>query len=145
MQAGQMPPRQTSPGQTAPGQAPPALIRLHDLLHLSPDQEAAWNAYAAAVSPTPEAEQRQMAAAELLPQLTTPRRIALIDASMTQDAADFHRQGQAVMSFYMRLSPAQQRTFDQETLPPASDGSRPMEAEPSRTAPNQPLRMPPNP
>jgi hypothetical protein len=45
---------------------------------------------------------------------------------MTQDLSDFRRQGAAVNAFYNALTPSQQRTFDQQTLPPApSSGGTP--------------------
>jgi hypothetical protein len=76
----------------------------------------------------------------LLPQLATPRRLALLDATMTQDLTDFHRQSQAILAFYTRLSLAQQRTFDRETLPPQNQESNSGE---DRTIPPHTLRMPP--
>ena len=57
----------------------------------------------------------------MLPQLTTPRRIALIDAAMERDVADFRRQGDAVTAFYGRLAPDQQAIFDRETLRTGAD------------------------
>lgn len=93
------------------------LITLHDDLRLRPEQDAAWKAYTVAIAPSPQMEARHRSAAELLPLVPTPRRIALIEASMADDEADFRRQGQAVMAFYGQLSPDQQRTFDRETLP----------------------------
>jgi protein CpxP len=102
------------------------LNHLHDSLNLSAAQDAAWREYTAAIAPDPQATARRSATAQLLPKLPTPRRIALIDATMAEDIADFHRQGEAVTTFYGRLSPDQQRIFDQETLPPAgSDQSQP--------------------
>ena len=103
------------------------LGKLHDDLGLRPDQESAWRDYAAAVTPDPQAEARRRATDELLPQIPTPRRIALIEASLAQDVADLRRQGQAVMVFYSRLSPDQQRTFDIETLPNRAGGVQPKE------------------
>jgi hypothetical protein len=88
---------------------------LHDALRLSPDQENAWRTYQAAIAPDPQAQQRHRAADMLLPQLTTPRRVALIEATAQADAADLHRQGEAVKAFYATLSPDQQRTFDRLT------------------------------
>lgn len=102
------------------------LGKLHDDLGLRADQESAWRDYAAAVAPDPQAEARHRATGELLPSIPTPRRIALIEASLAQDVADLRRQGEAVMTFYSRLSPDQQRTFDVETLP--SGRSQPAEA-----------------
>jgi hypothetical protein len=96
----------------------PNLKALHDALHLSADQEAAWSDYKSAATPTPQAQQRRRAAARLFPTLTAPRRIDLVEAEMQEDLADLHRQGEALKRFYARLSPAQQRTFDAQTLPP---------------------------
>jgi len=100
------------------------LIRLHDDLKLSDGQEAAWHSYTIAIAPDPQQLARHKAATELLPLLPTPRRVALIEATMAQDAIDFRRQGAAVNTFYGQLTPAQQKTFDQDTLPQESE-SRP--------------------
>src|SRR5450432_4097658 len=97
------------------------LIRLHDDLRLSDSQEQAWRDYTAAIAPDPQAQARHRAAQELLPMVPTPRRIALIEATMTQDALDFQRQGAAVKAFYGKLTLEQQRMFDQDTLPQGSD------------------------
>ena len=107
------------------------LLQLHDDLHLSANQEAAWRDYTLAVQPTPEMQARHKAAQELLPLVPTPRRIALLQANMEQDQADFRRQGAAVIAFYDQLTPAQQRTFDLETAPGSS---------PSGPAPRTPSR-----
>lgn len=106
-------------GGAAAQQAPQRLSQLHDALHLTADQEAAWRAYAAAVTPDPMAQARHQATEKMIPGLTTPRRIALIDATMAQDIDEFRRQGQAVDAFYARLTPDQQKTFDRETVPAA--------------------------
>lgn len=100
------------------------LIRLHDDLRLAPDQEPAWHAYLMAVAPDPQVEARHRAAQELLPMVPTPRRIALIEATMQQDDADFRRQGEAVKAFYGKLSPEQQKVFDRDTLPSENDPRR---------------------
>ena len=105
-------------GAAAQPPAPTAkLIELHDALRLSPDQEPAWNDYAAAIAPSPEAIARHQATEQFLPLLPTPRRIALIDATLTRDLADFRRQGAAAKAFYDRLTPDQQTIFDRQTLP----------------------------
>lgn len=97
------------------------LIRLHDDLRLTASQEAAWRDYTAAIAPDPQTIARHRATSELLPLVPTPRRIALIEATMAQDAIDFRRQGAAVTAFYGALTPEQQKTFDRDTLP-ASQG-----------------------
>jgi len=106
------------------------LLRLHDDLHLSPAQEAAWRDYTLAIAPNPQVEARHRATDELLPALPTPRRIALIEATQASDDADFRRQGQAVTAFYNQLDAGQQRIFDLDTLP-ANRGR----ADSDRTAP----------
>lgn len=93
------------------------LARLHADLRLTPAQEAAWAAYTGAIAPSAEVEARHRATDRMLPSLTTPRRIALIAATMAADEADFRKQGAAVNAFYDQLTPAQQKTFDDETLP----------------------------
>jgi hypothetical protein len=100
------------------------LIRLHDDLHLTVAQEADWRDYTRAIAPDPQSEARHRATQEMLPLIPTPRRIALIQATMAQDEADFRRQGAAVIAFYGKLTPDQQRTFDRETLPSSSDEPR---------------------
>ena len=115
-------------GPAAAQDASARLGQLHDDLGLRADQESAWRDYAAAVAPDPQADARRRATNELLPNIPTPRRIALIEASLAQDVADLRRQGAAVMAFYSRLSPDQQRTFDVETLPSAGGRTQPTEA-----------------
>ena len=101
------------------------LIRLHDDLRLTPAQESAWGDYTRSITPNPQAEARHRAAVELMPSVPAPRRIALMEATMASDLADFRRQGQAVVAFYDQLDPDQQRIFDRETMPgaEAADGS----------------------
>ena len=106
--------------QQSAQRAPAELIRLHDALNLSSAQEPAWETYAAAMTPDPQTDARQRATDQMLPSLPTPRRIALIEASMAQDAADFKRQGAAMLAFYSQLSPAQQKVFDTQTASPAT-------------------------
>jgi hypothetical protein len=95
------------------------LTRLHDDLHLSAAQETGWHFYAAAVTPDPVTRARHQAAEKMMASLPTPRRVALIEATMSQDLDDFRRQGAAVKTFYAGLTPEQQKTFDRETVPSA--------------------------
>ncbi len=111
-------------GGAAAQDASSMLARLHDDLRLSADQEGAWSQYAQAMQAAGQAQARHQAAQALMPQEPTPRRLALVDAAMTEDLADFHRQSQAVMAFYDRLTPTQQRTFDRDTLPPEGEDRR---------------------
>jgi hypothetical protein len=96
--------------------APPRLGPLHDALHLTPEQEDAWREYVAAIAVNPQGEARHRAAQAMMPTLPTPRRIALMDATLEQDLADLRREGQAVIAFYGHLTPAQQAVFDRQTL-----------------------------
>jgi hypothetical protein len=106
-----------------PGEQPVTaeLIRLHDDLRLSDGQEADWKAYTQAVAPSQDMLARHRATSELLPLVPTPRRIALVEATMAQDNLDFKRQSAAVNAFYGKLTPDQQKVFDRETLPSPSD------------------------
>ncbi len=97
------------------------LIRLHDDLQLSDSQEGAWRDYTLAIAPNPETQARHQATSELLAVIPTPRRIALIEATMAQDDLDFRKQAAAVNAFYAKLTPEQQKVFDRDTLPTGSD------------------------
>lgn len=103
------------------------LIKLHDDLNLSQDQEAAWRTYATAIAPSMQTNARHRATGELLPLVPTPRRIALIEANMAEDQADFRRQADAVLAFYDHLTADQQRTFDRDTVPPPPPDTPPGE------------------
>jgi hypothetical protein len=103
------------------GPPQPDLSRLHDALRLGPAQEAAWKAYAAAITPDPQLEARRRGAAAMMKSLPTPRRIDLVDAEMQEEMAAMRRQGQAVKAFYAQLSPEQQKTFDEMTYQSPED------------------------
>jgi hypothetical protein len=90
---------------------------IHAALHLTPTQEPAWRAYQSALAADPSARARQQATQMLLPTLSTPRRIDLINAQMEADMAAMRRQGEAVKAFYATLTPLQQRSFDAMTAP----------------------------
>jgi hypothetical protein len=96
------------------------LTALHDALHLTPAQEAAWSAYAAQMPTPAQARARHHAAAMLFPTLTAPRRIDLVEAEMQQDLADLRREGDALKAFYATLDSDQQHIFDAQTLPSSS-------------------------
>jgi hypothetical protein len=102
------------------GDAPPAApsasaSRLHDTLRLTPDEEGAWRAYQAGIAPDPQQAAASRQAQLLMPQLPTPRRLALLRAQMQADLAAFDRNAEAVKAFYAALTPDQQRIFDTET------------------------------
>jgi hypothetical protein len=86
---------------------------LHDILNITPDQEAAFQTFIASMKP-PEShgpmdghhERGDMAA------LTTPERLDKMAARMAEHQAAFQRRADAIRHFYAALSPAQQRAFD---------------------------------
>jgi hypothetical protein len=43
---------------------------------------------------------------------------------MSQDIADFHRQGEAVIAFYNQLTPDQQAIFDRQTQAASSQSGQ---------------------
>lgn len=100
------------------------LSALHDALHLTAAQEDAWRAYVAAISPDPGADARHRETARMMPTLTTPRRVDLINAEVDADAALVHRQGAAVRAFYAGLTPAQQHAFDRQTAQAEESGQQ---------------------
>jgi periplasmic protein CpxP/Spy len=123
-QYAQRPPRSSQEARS-PQAVSAELIRLHDDLRLTESQETAWRDYTAAIAPDPQTVARHRATSELLPLVPTPRRIALIEATMAQDAKDFRKQGEAVTAFYGSLTLEQQKTFDRDTLPASEGDERP--------------------
>jgi hypothetical protein len=97
-----------------------SVTRLQQALHLSPQQMDAWRAYQAATAPNTQEQAREASARQMLPQLPTPRRIALMQAVLEDRLAEFRRRSTGIETFYGKLTPDQQRIFDQETSPPAS-------------------------
>jgi len=106
----------------AAAQQPPSSnpTKLHDDLRLTPEQEGAWQLYLKALDDGGQMQAKRQAAEQLMPQIPTPRRLALMDATMADELADFRRQRVAVEAFYNRLTPDQQRTFDRDTAPQAA-------------------------
>ena len=96
------------------------LWRLQHALHLSAPQTDAWKIYRAAMAPDVQAQSRDASAQRMFSQLTTPRRLALIQAVMEDHLAAFRRRSVAIVVFYDQLTPDQQRVYDQQTSPSAS-------------------------
>jgi hypothetical protein len=99
------------------GDAQDRLRTLHAALRITAAQEDAWRAFMAASTPDPEQAARQRAAQQMLPGLTAPQRVDLSIAAMQADLATMRQRGAALKAFYATLTPAQQATFDRETLP----------------------------
>lgn len=91
-------------------------------LQLNASQEAAWNSYVAAIKPQPhhEGERPAHADKQALAAMTTPERLDAMQAMHNQRhaamQARMEQRSQATKTFYAALNPAQQKTFDAETL-----------------------------
>ena len=107
---------------SAPAGGAPDLAGLHDSLRVTPAQEGAWQAYVAAIAADQQADARRRTAAQMMPQLPTPRRLALMQAEMAAEQADLKRTAAAVLGLYNQLTPAQQQLFDRQTLPREAAG-----------------------
>lgn len=99
------------------GDAQDQLRSLHAALRITAAQEDAWRDFVAASQPDPQQQARQRAAQAMLPGLTAPQRVDLSIAAMQADLATMRQRGAALKAFYATLTPAQQSTFDRETLP----------------------------
>jgi len=91
--------------------------RLADLktkLQLNAAQESAWSSFAAARQPSEPRAQRPDR--DAFAKMTTPQRLDLMKERQASRAMAFERRADATRSFYATLSPAQQKTFDAETL-----------------------------
>ncbi len=101
------------------------IAALHQALHLSAAQEAAWKTYRAqAATPSP-AQDRRRAASQMFPKLNAPQRLDLIEAEMKQELADLDQQSRVLEAFYGTLTPEQQSIFDAQTLPQPNSQQQP--------------------
>ncbi len=82
-------------------------------LQLTPAQQAGWNTYREAVKPQPHGKRMDR---ESFAKLTTPQRIDHMQQQRAERNAQADRRAQATKTFYATLSPAQQKTFDAESL-----------------------------
>ena len=120
------PPNAPAAGPTAPGgpgafaaRAKDRMDRrakaLHDVLNIRPDQEAAFQAYEAAMRPnmTRKADLRRGGpqAAQPVPS-TTPERLDRMAARMADMQKAFATRAAAIKTFYAALNPDQRHTFD---------------------------------
>jgi hypothetical protein len=83
---------------------------LQAVLNLRPDQEAAFQAFQAAMTPPPREHHDHMDQAAAA--MTTPQRLDRMADRMARREAEFRRRAEAIKSFYAALSPEQQRAFD---------------------------------
>ena len=99
---------------------------LPQVLHLRPDQMAAFHAFQTASQPNPdELNQLRGASPQTLAGLPTPARLDRIGAMLGTEMSMFRRSADATRAFYGQLSPDQQRTFDRVSGPPQGGRGRP--------------------
>lgn len=124
------PPAQAAPGG-APGEGHPRFeprriaahvhqrqAELKARLAITPQQEAAWNAWTeAGRPPRGEAPPDFRAERAALARLATPERIDRLRALRSQRDLRARQRDQATLALYASLAPAQQKVFDAETLP----------------------------
>lgn len=96
---------------------------LHAILNLRPDQEAAFQAFQAAMTPPPHDHHDHVDRAAASG-MTTLQRLDRVADHMAKRDAEFRRRADAIRAFYAALSPDQQRAFD--ALPMMRDGDRGM-------------------
>ena len=92
------------------------LTTLKEKLKLEAGQHKAWEAYVAASQPrmTPEVRESMMSSMDAL---TTPERVARMEALARARQAHMQAYFEAVKAFYAQLSPEQRRVFDVGALP----------------------------
>ncbi|MBV8685040.1 MAG: Spy/CpxP family protein refolding chaperone [Caulobacteraceae bacterium] len=93
------------------------LKALHDVLEIRPDQEPAFQAFAAALQAQPSEREPEAAPPEQdMSALTTPERLDRVAKQMREREARrrarFERFSGAVKTLYVALSPEQKRAFD---------------------------------
>jgi hypothetical protein len=92
------------------------LAELKQKLKLDASQEGAWNNFTAAQQrPARAAGQARIDRAEFA-KLTTPQRLEHMQARQAERSTRFAQRVEATRSFYATLTPAQQKTFDAETV-----------------------------
>ncbi len=97
--------------------------RLHDLLKLTSQQEAAWSTYQAAIKPVAGEHVRPDRAA--IAKMTAPDRLAKMLEQSKQRQVQMEAHLAALTSFYGQLSAEQKAVFDDHT-PGGGHGGHPM-------------------
>ena len=86
--------------------------RLKRILQITPQQEAAWNAWASAMRPMARPRPNR----EEFARLSTPERIDRLRQLRATRMAEMDRRGDATKAFYGQLTPAQQKAFDEISM-----------------------------
>jgi hypothetical protein len=84
---------------------------LHTILNIRPDQEAAFSAFEASMTPPPREEKMKHDHAAMTA-MTTPQKLDMMQARMTKHLERMQTRIAAVKTFYAALSPQQQQVFD---------------------------------
>jgi periplasmic protein CpxP/Spy len=92
------------------------LEKFKHILQITPAQEPAFNAWAAAMLPSQQAMQQRRALHEEMGKLTTPERIDRMRQLRTERNAAMDRRFDATKTFYAQLSPSQQKAFDEVSM-----------------------------
>ena len=99
--------------------------REHDLLQIKPNQEAAFQAYVAALKPPARDGKdggpgrgpgRERGRGPEAAPMTTPERLDLMQKRMAERQARFQQTAAAIRTFYAALTPEQRKAFD--LMPP---------------------------
>jgi hypothetical protein len=87
--------------------------KLHDALKLSPQQEPAWNSFAASMKPAERGQHPDRAA---WASLSAPQRMEKMIELHKQRTTMMESRLAALNTFYGTLTPEQKKVFDQQTL-----------------------------
>ncbi|RYF76734.1 MAG: hypothetical protein EOO22_01155 [Comamonadaceae bacterium] len=109
-------------------------------LKLQPQQESAWAAFSGAMQPPARPANRvdRATARAEFQKLTTPERLARMQARQAERSERFARRADATRSFYAALTPEQQKTFDEATARRGTGGPRGAHPHHAPHAPAQP-------
>jgi len=86
------------------------------ILQITPAQESAWNAWAAAMKPSAQALQERRQMRQDLAKMNTPERIDRIRQLRTQRDAAMDKRFDATKTLYAQLTPPQQKAFDEVSM-----------------------------
>ena len=86
------------------------------ILQITPNQEGAWNTWAAAMRPSQAAMQQRHHDRGEFARLSTPERLDRMRQMRTQRNAEMDRRADATKALYAQLTPPQQKAFDEVSL-----------------------------
>jgi periplasmic protein CpxP/Spy len=101
------------------------MAALKEKLKLTPEQEAAWNAFASAGQPAKRhTDMDRKAMRSEFEKLNTPQRLDKMLAMSDMRRAKMAERAETTKTFYAQLSPEQQSVFDDEAIPNRNLGHR---------------------